>query len=111
LAAFRKGKKIFQRGSEKRFLNSYSEPLLLHQTIVMDYQSEFQQEYQEELQKVHDRDFTHNWVSSSAFLFYLQVACILAMVLGGCYMLYTKRYTGHPDVSVPENTLYTPKYK
>ena len=77
----------------------------------MDYQSEFQQEYQEELQKVHDRDFTHNWVSSSAFLFYLQVACILAMVFGGCYMRYTKRYTGHPDVSVPENTLYTPKYK
>ena len=53
----------------------------------MDYQSEYHQEYQEELQKVQDRDFTHNWVSSSAFLFYLQVACIVAMVLGGCYML------------------------
>jgi len=89
----------------------YSEPLFLQQIIIMDYQGEYQQEYQEELQKVHDRDFTHNWVSSSAFLFYLQVACIIAMVVGGSYMLYTKRYTGKPEVSVPENTLYTPKYK
>ena len=77
----------------------------------MDYQAEYQQEYQEELQKVQDRDFTHNWVSSSAFLFYLQVACIVAMLFGSCYMLYEKRYRGKPDVAVPENTLYTPKYK
>jgi hypothetical protein len=77
----------------------------------MDYQSEYQQEYQQELQKVQDRDFTHNWVSSSAFLFYLQVACIVAMVLGGCYKLYEKRYEGKPNVVVPDNTLYTPKYK
>ena len=77
----------------------------------MDYQGEYHQEYQEELQKVQDRDFTHNWVSSSAFLFYLQVACIVAMVLVGCYMLYEKRYKGKPDVVVPDNTLYTPKYK
>jgi hypothetical protein len=68
------------------------------------------QEYQTELQKIKDRDFTHNWVSSSAFLFYLQVACIVAMLLGGCYMLYTKRYD-KPDVPVQESTLYTPKYK
>lgn len=77
----------------------------------MNYQDEYQQEYQEELQKVQDRDFTHNWVSSSAFLFYLQVAIIVAMVLGGCYMLYEKRYKGKPEVEVPGNTLYTPKYK
>ncbi|HEY2720452.1 MAG TPA: hypothetical protein VGI82_01920 [Chitinophagaceae bacterium] len=77
----------------------------------MDQHNDPQQEYQEELQKVQDRDFTHNWVSSSAFLFYLQVACILAMVLGGCYKLYERRYTGKPEVEVPDNTLYTPKYK
>jgi G:T-mismatch repair DNA endonuclease (very short patch repair protein) len=77
----------------------------------MDYQNEYQQEYHEELQKIQDRDFTHNWVSSSAFLFYLQVACIVALLLGGCYKLYEKRYKGKPDVVVPENTLYTPKYK
>jgi hypothetical protein len=77
----------------------------------MDLQSEHREEYQEELQKVHDRDFTHNWVSSSAFLFYLQVACLVAMVLGGCYKLYEKRYKGKPEVVVPDNTLYSPKYK
>jgi len=71
---------------------------------------DLQQEYKEELQKVHDRDFTHSWVSSSAFLFYLQVACIVAFLFGGCYMLYTKRFE-KPEVKVQESTLYTPKYK
>jgi hypothetical protein len=68
------------------------------------------QEYQQELQKVQDRDFAHNWVSSSAFLFYLQVACIVAFLFGGCYMLYTKRFE-KPEVKVQESTLYTPQYK
>ena len=68
------------------------------------------QEYQQELKKIQDKDFTHNWVSSSAFLFYLQVACIVAFVFGGCYMLYTKRFD-KPEVKVQESTLYTPKYK
>lgn len=67
-------------------------------------------EYQQELQKVQDRDFAHNWVSSSGFLFYLQVFCFLAFTLGGCYMLYTKRFS-KPEVPVQESTLYTPQYK
>ena len=67
-------------------------------------------EYASEVQKIQDKDFTHNWVSSSAFLFYLQVFCIVAFVLGGCYMLYTKRYN-KPNVTVQESTLYNPKYK
>ena len=71
---------------------------------------DYQQEYQQQLQKVQDKDFAHNWVSSSAFLFYLQVATIVAMLLGGCYMLYTKRFH-KPEVKVEESTLYTPKYK
>jgi hypothetical protein len=66
-------------------------------------------EYQKELEKIQDRDFTHNWVSSSAFLFYLQVACFVALVFGGCYMLYTKRFH-KPDVPVQESSQYTPKY-
>jgi hypothetical protein len=73
----------------------------------MDYRH---QEYHEELQKVQDRDFTHSWVSSSAFLFYLQVACFVAFILGSCYMLYNKRFE-KPEVKVQESTLYTPKYK
>jgi len=70
-----------------------------------------QQEYHEELQKVQDRDFTHSWVSSSAFLFYLQLVCSLLIVVGACIALYTHHYKGKPDVTVPGNTLYTPKYK
>ena len=69
-----------------------------------------QQEYPQELQKVQDRDFTHNWVSSSAFLFYLQIACIVAFIFGSCYMLGTKRFE-KPEVKVQESSLYTPKYK
>jgi len=67
-------------------------------------------EYHEELQKVQDRDFAHSWVSSSAFLFYLQIACFVAFLFGGCYMLYTKRFD-KPQVKIQESTLYTPQYK
>lgn len=74
----------------------------------MDYR---QEEYQEELQKVQDRDFTHSWVSSSAFLFYLQVFCMIAFLFGACYNLYKHSYKGKPDVTIQESTLYTPKYK
>lgn len=67
-------------------------------------------DYKEELQKVQDSDFTHNWVSSSGFLFYLQIACFAAFLFGSCYMLYTKRFE-KPSVKVQESTLYTPQYK
>ena len=75
----------------------------------MDHQ---QAEYHEELQKVQDRDFTHNWVSSSGFLFYLSVFCLLAFVLGSCYTLYSERYKNATpkNVVVQESTMYTPKY-
>ena len=68
------------------------------------------QEYHEELEKIQDKDLAHSWVSSSAFLFYLQVFCIVTFVLGGCYMLYSKRYD-RINVPVQESTLYNPKYK
>jgi hypothetical protein len=70
------------------------------------------QEYQQELTKIQDRDIAHSWVSASGFLFYLQIACVVAFVLGGCYMLYSKRFESnqvHPKIQ--ESTLYTPKYK
>lgn len=75
----------------------------------MDYR---QEEYREELQKVQDRDFTHNWVSSSAFIFYLSVFCLVAFVFGSCYKLYNKRFenSGPQHVTVQESTMYTPKY-
>lgn len=57
------------------------------------------------------KDITGNWVTSSRFLFYVQVFCIAAFLLGGCYKLYSYRYKGKPHVQVPESTLYNPKYK
>ncbi|MBS1742927.1 MAG: hypothetical protein JST81_07790 [Bacteroidetes bacterium] len=57
------------------------------------------------------KDFAHNWVSTSRFIWFCQVFLVIAFVLGGCYSLYTNRYKGHPKVNVPENTLYNPKYK
>ena len=57
------------------------------------------------------KDISYNWVNSSVFLFYLQVFCMVAFLLGGCYGLYTKHYKGKPEVNVPANTLYTPQYK
>ena len=68
------------------------------------------------MDQIHEKDYrekdvAHNWVHSSAFLFYLQIFCIMALVLGGCYSLYNHRYHGKPKVEVPDNTLYNPKYK
>ena len=75
----------------------------------MDYQ---QEEYQQELEKVQDRDFTHNWVTSSAFLFYLSVFCMVAFVFGSCFKLYNNRYknTIPGAITVQESSMYTPKY-
>ncbi len=58
-----------------------------------------------------EKDFTYSWVNSSVFLFYLQVFCMVALVVGASYALYTHSYKGRPEVNVPGNTLYTPQYK
>jgi len=57
------------------------------------------------------KDVTHNWVSTSRFIWLCQVFLMLSLVLGGCYNLYTHRYKCKPEVNVPDNTLYNPKYK
>jgi hypothetical protein len=57
------------------------------------------------------KDIATSWVNSSSFLFYLQVLCIVALVVGGSYGLWAHRYKGKPEVDVPGNTLYTPQYK
>ncbi|MBP9098841.1 MAG: hypothetical protein KBF74_08500 [Ferruginibacter sp.] len=66
--------------------------------------------HQEIIDNTH-KDFGHNWVSSSRFIWFCQVFLIIAFVLGGCYSLYENRYKGKPTVNVPESTLYNPKYK
>ena len=58
-----------------------------------------------------EKEFGYNWVNSSVFLFYLQVLLLMAFLVGGCFALYKKSYKGKPQVTVPDNTLYTPKYK
>jgi len=58
-----------------------------------------------------EKDFTYSWVNSSVFLFYLQVFLFIAFTFGCAFSLYTKKYKGRPEVNVPQNTEYTPKYK
>jgi hypothetical protein len=72
--------------------------------------SDQQQEYQQELEKIQQNDFTHSWTSSSGFLFYLQVGCLVAFLLGACSQLYTKSYS-KVEAPVQSSTLYTPEYK
>ena len=65
----------------------------------------------EEIQNEKAKEFGHDWVASSRFLFYVQVFIFIAFTVGGCYQLYEHRYKGKPDVEVPGSTLYTPEYK
>jgi hypothetical protein len=77
----------------------------------MDYR---QEEYQQELQKVQDRDFTHNWVSSSAFIFYLSIATLIAFAFGTCFKLYTNRYEKsgpQQEIVVQPSSKFKPEYK
>lgn len=69
-----------------------------------------EQYYREDLEKIDRNDLKKSWVSSSPYIFYLSVACIVLMTWGGCYKLYTKRFE-KPQVSVQESTLYKPVYK
>jgi hypothetical protein len=57
------------------------------------------------------KDFSHNWVSSSRFIWLCQVFLFIALVAGCSYGLFTHRYKGKPEVNVPENTNYNPSYK
>lgn len=67
--------------------------------------------HEHEVENYKEKDVRYNWVNSSRFLFYLQVFCLAAFILGGCYRLYNKRYKGKPEVEVQESSQYTPKYK
>lgn len=69
-------------------------------------------EYKQELEKIRDKDFAHNWVSSSAFIFYLSVFCLLAFFFGSCFKLYNNRFENSKPENVifQESSLYTPKY-
>ncbi len=60
----------------------------------------------------HDKEFGKNWVTSSRFLFYMQLFALLAFVGGcSCNMYNQTRFESKPRVAIPESTLYTPVYK
>jgi len=60
----------------------------------------------------HDKEFGKNWVTSSRFLFYIQLFALLAFVGGcSCNIYKATRYESKPRVEVPESTQYTPVYK
>ena len=58
-----------------------------------------------------DREFGRNWVTSSRFMFYMQVFAFLAFVTGCSYNVCKSTYKGKPKVEVQESTQFTPKYK
>ncbi len=58
-----------------------------------------------------DKEFGRNWVSSSRFLFYIQLVALAAFVFGCSVNLYKSTYQGKPKVEVQESSQYTPKYK
>ncbi|HEY9259039.1 hypothetical protein [Chitinophaga sp.] len=56
-------------------------------------------------------DITLDKVSRSRWLFYVQLFCMVAFILGLSYGLYTHKYAGKPEVKVQGSSLYNPKYK
>ncbi|HEY0297589.1 MAG TPA: hypothetical protein VGB84_00065 [Arachidicoccus sp.] len=67
--------------------------------------------YAQELEQLKNQDFAYNKVSSSRFLFYLQLFGTLIFFVTACYVLWTNRYQGKPDIEIQSSTLYTPVYK
>jgi hypothetical protein len=101
LGIFYKEEKTFFGNCKKELVNICGSLIFAQQFLNMAH----------EIEDYRDREFGYNWVTSSRFLFYMQVFVVVAFLLGGCFELYQHRYKGHPDVEVPGNTLYTPQYK
>jgi hypothetical protein len=66
---------------------------------------------QQEIIENKDKDFAHNWVSSSKFIWFCQILVVVAIILSACVAQYNHRYKGKPVVNVPANTEYNPTYK
>jgi hypothetical protein len=62
-------------------------------------------------QQIDEKDLSKNWVSSSRFLFYVTVFCLLAFVVGCSAQLFTHRWKGIGEPTVPDSTKYNPTYK
>ncbi len=59
---------------------------------------------------IDDKDLSKSWVSSSRFLFYVTIFCLLAFVVGCSSLLFTKRWKGIGEPDVPKSTQYNPTY-
>ena len=68
-------------------------------------------EHQQELEKMKNMDYSYNKVSSSRFLFYVQVIGFVLLLFTVFYTLWANRYQGKPDIEIQSSTLYTPQYK
>ena len=99
---------IFYKKEKTVFRNCKKELVNICVSLIFALQNS---DMENEIQDYRDREFGYNWVTSSRFLFYMQVFVVVAFLIGGCFELYEHRYKGHPDVEVPGNTLYTPQYK
>lgn len=56
-------------------------------------------------------DINYSKPTKSRFLFFLFFFGFFIFAWAGCYNLYEHGYQKNDDVSVPDNTLYNPKYK
>jgi hypothetical protein len=58
-----------------------------------------------------DNDIALNKPSASRFLFLLSFFGFFIFAWSGCYNLYEHKYQKNDNITVPDNTLYEPKYK
>ncbi len=56
-------------------------------------------------------DIELNKPSKSRFLFLLSFFGFFIFAWAGCYNLYEHKYQKNDNMTVPDNTLYEPKYK
>jgi len=67
--------------------------------------------YAKELEGLKNQDIAYNKVGTAKFIFYLNLVGSILFFLTVCFILWTKRYEGKPNVDVQSSTLYTPVYK
>lgn len=56
-------------------------------------------------------DIEHDKPSKSRFLFLLCFFGFFIFAWSGCYNLWEHKYQKNDNITVPDNTLYEPKYK
>jgi len=69
------------------------------------------QHNQQEVELDNPADIELNKPSKSRFLFLLSFFGFFIFAWAGCYNLYEHKYQKNDNITVPDNTLYEPKYK